>query len=173
MQQPFQTTHQLSHFSLSFSLSLSSPVARAPTADSPVTLCIKYVMLELQVSLNKLISSNKCLPQFQHITCGLYYKPMTIVNDNSRVVYKLEALLTDDARVIIYHHSASHWWPLKQTVIPMVHFQVLQKDIKTLQLSVFISQIFSLPHIKFIKFITHKNTKYVEWPGAHNSIPFN
>ncbi len=32
----------------------------------------------------------------------LYYKPMMIVNDNSRVVNKLEASLTDDARVIIY-----------------------------------------------------------------------
>ncbi len=32
----------------------------------------------------------------------LYYKPMTIVNDNSRVVNKLEASLTYDARVIIY-----------------------------------------------------------------------
>ncbi len=34
--------------------------------------------------------------------CGLYYKPMMIVNDNSRVINKLEASLTDDARVIIY-----------------------------------------------------------------------
>jgi hypothetical protein len=33
---------------------------------------------------------------------SLYYKPMTIVNDDSRVVNKLEASLTDDARVIIY-----------------------------------------------------------------------
>ncbi len=33
---------------------------------------------------------------------GLYYKPMTIVNDDSRVVNKLEASLTDDARVVIY-----------------------------------------------------------------------
>jgi hypothetical protein len=33
---------------------------------------------------------------------GLYYKPMTIINDDSRVVNKLEASLTDDARVIIY-----------------------------------------------------------------------
>jgi len=29
---------------------------------------------------------------------------MTIVNDNSRVVNKLEASLTEDARVIIYDH---------------------------------------------------------------------
>ncbi len=33
---------------------------------------------------------------------GLYYKPMMIVNDDSRVVTKLETSLTDDARVIIY-----------------------------------------------------------------------
>jgi hypothetical protein len=29
---------------------------------------------------------------------------MTIVNDDSRVINKLEASLTDDARVIIYDH---------------------------------------------------------------------
>jgi hypothetical protein len=28
---------------------------------------------------------------------------MTIVNDNSRVVTKLETILTDDARVVIYN----------------------------------------------------------------------
>ncbi len=33
---------------------------------------------------------------------GLYYKHMTIVNDDSRVINKLEASLTDDTRVIIY-----------------------------------------------------------------------
>jgi hypothetical protein len=37
-------------------------------------------------------------------TCGLYYKPMMIVNENSRVINKLEAPLTDDARVVIYDH---------------------------------------------------------------------
>ncbi len=37
-------------------------------------------------------------------TSGLYYKPMTIVNDDSRVINKLEASLTDDARVVIYDH---------------------------------------------------------------------
>jgi hypothetical protein len=35
----------------------------------------------------------------------MYYKPMTIVNDDSRVINKLEASLTDDARVIIYNHQ--------------------------------------------------------------------
>jgi hypothetical protein len=29
---------------------------------------------------------------------------MTIINDDSRVINKLEASLTDDARVIIYDH---------------------------------------------------------------------
>jgi hypothetical protein len=29
---------------------------------------------------------------------------MTIINDNSRVINKLEASLTDDARVVIYDH---------------------------------------------------------------------
>jgi hypothetical protein len=33
---------------------------------------------------------------------GLYYKPMTIVNDDSRVVTKLETSLSDKARVVIY-----------------------------------------------------------------------
>ncbi len=35
---------------------------------------------------------------------GLYYKPVVIVNDNSRVITKFETSLTDDARVIIYVH---------------------------------------------------------------------
>ncbi len=37
-------------------------------------------------------------------TRGMYYKPMTIINDDSRVVNKLEAPHTDAARVIIYNH---------------------------------------------------------------------
>ncbi len=54
-------------------------------------------------------SSLFCLPIgdkenniFNIDTSGLYYKPMTIVNDDSRVVNKLEASLTDNARVLIY-----------------------------------------------------------------------
>jgi hypothetical protein len=37
------------------------------------------------------------------LTCGLYYKPMTIINDDSRVINKLEASLADDAIVINYN----------------------------------------------------------------------
>jgi len=35
------------------------------------------------------------------VTCGLYYKPMTIVNEDSRVVNKLETSLTDNACTIV------------------------------------------------------------------------
>ncbi len=34
--------------------------------------------------------------------CGLYYKHTTIVNYASSIINKLEALLIDDTRVIIY-----------------------------------------------------------------------
>jgi hypothetical protein len=34
--------------------------------------------------------------------CGLYYKPITIVNDDSSIINMLETSLTDDAKVIIY-----------------------------------------------------------------------
>ncbi len=37
-------------------------------------------------------------------TCGLYYKSMTIVNDDSGVINKLEDSLTVDSRVVIYDH---------------------------------------------------------------------
>jgi hypothetical protein len=36
------------------------------------------------------------------MTCGLYYKHMTIVTDDYSIVNKLGASLTDDARVVIY-----------------------------------------------------------------------
>jgi hypothetical protein len=36
------------------------------------------------------------------LSSGPYYKPMTIVNDDSRVITKLETSLTDDGRVVIY-----------------------------------------------------------------------
>jgi hypothetical protein len=36
--------------------------------------------------------------------CGLYYKHTAIINYASSIVNKLEALLTDDARVVSYDH---------------------------------------------------------------------
>jgi hypothetical protein len=37
-------------------------------------------------------------------TCDLYNKPMMIVNDDSRVINRLETSLTDDGRVVICDH---------------------------------------------------------------------
>jgi hypothetical protein len=45
----------------------------------------------------------------------MYYKPMTIINDDSRVVNKLEASLTDNARVVIYNH---HMFIVQATGLP-------------------------------------------------------
>jgi hypothetical protein len=36
------------------------------------------------------------------MSCGLYYKHVTIINDESSVVNKVEASLTDNARDVIY-----------------------------------------------------------------------
>jgi hypothetical protein len=36
------------------------------------------------------------------LNCGLYYKPITIVNDGSSIVNKLETSLFDNARITIY-----------------------------------------------------------------------
>jgi hypothetical protein len=47
---------------------------------------------------NKITILNKKLKK----NSGLYYKHMTIVNDNARVINKFEASITDNARVIIY-----------------------------------------------------------------------
>ncbi len=54
-------------------------------------------------SLLGLVVSDEGKKKFYNIdTSGLYYKRMTIVNYASSIVNKLKALLTDDARVIIY-----------------------------------------------------------------------
>ncbi len=37
--------------------------------------------------------------------CGLYYKPIMIVNDDSSIINKFETSLLDDARVIIYNRN--------------------------------------------------------------------
>ncbi len=42
-----------------------------------------------------------------------YYKPMAIVNDDSRVVNELKTLPTDDARVVIYNR---HMFIVQATV---------------------------------------------------------
>ncbi len=49
-----------------------------------------------------ILSDNDIDSKHRILICDLYYKPMTIINNNSRVGNKLEASLTDDARVVIY-----------------------------------------------------------------------
>ncbi len=54
---------------------------------------------------------------FTIVTClyysGLYYKPITIINDDSSIVTKPETLLTDDARVLICNcHMFIVQWPV-------------------------------------------------------------
>ncbi len=44
---------------------------------------------------------------------------MTIVNDDSRVINKLEASLTDDTRVLIYDH---HMFIVQATGFTVKHF---------------------------------------------------
>ncbi len=44
------------------------------------------------------VAPNSCIS-------GLHYKPMMIVNDDSRVITKLETSLTDDTRVVIYDRN--------------------------------------------------------------------
>ncbi len=53
---------------------------------------------------------------------GLYYKPVTIVNDDARIVNKLDASLTDDARVVIYNR---HMFIVQATGILCVYSQML------------------------------------------------
>ncbi len=55
-------------------------------------------MLRLNLSLSHLLTLSVL-----SLSCGLYYKPMTIINDDSWVINKLETSLTDDARVVIYN----------------------------------------------------------------------
>jgi hypothetical protein len=51
---------------------------------------------------------NQPLNTMTHLhVSGLYYKSMTIVNDDSGVVNKLEDSLTVDSRVVIYYRHMS------------------------------------------------------------------
>jgi len=52
---------------------------------------------------------------------GLYYKNVTIVNDNSSIISKWSFKIIDNARVIIYDHhrfiiqaSSFKWWKFNQ-----------------------------------------------------------
>ncbi len=65
---------------------------------------INFDFSTLIVVQNKLECPSVCIFfSSSSLTSGLYYKPMTIVYDDTSVVNKLEASLTDDARVVIYN----------------------------------------------------------------------
>jgi hypothetical protein len=66
------------------------------------------------------------------LTSGLYYKHMTILNDDSSIVNKLGASLTDDTRVIIYNH---HMFIVQSTG---KQSQFL-KDVNNIVLTIFIA----------------------------------
>ncbi len=65
----------------------------------------------------------------------MYYISMTIVNEDSRVIAKLETLLTDEARVVIYDRhmfivQATGW--IKKSVINWTQVcQLLVTQVKT------------------------------------------
>ncbi len=67
---------------------------------------------ECPLSKRRTFSTTYIRPLWLSLLCGLYYKPMTIVNDDSRVINKLETSLTDDARVVIYDCHMFMYRPL-------------------------------------------------------------
>jgi hypothetical protein len=60
-------------------------------------------------------------------TSGLYYKHTTIVNYASSVINKLEALLTNNARVIIYNHHVFIVQATDGSKGPLYIFQTFKK----------------------------------------------
>ncbi len=55
-------------------------------------------------------------PKVKDLSIGLYYKPITIVNDYSSIVNKLQTSLIDDARVIIYDR---HMFIVQAQLLPL------------------------------------------------------
>jgi hypothetical protein len=47
------------------------------------------------------VSYSLCKPKMTSFS-GLYYKHFKIINDNSSIIIKFEASLTDNARIVIY-----------------------------------------------------------------------
>ncbi len=74
------------------------------TVGYPRTSSIKHFTTKIKASIMyPCFGQGKTLSlKWIQLNCGLYYKPVTIVNDDSRVINKFETSHTDDARVIIY-----------------------------------------------------------------------
>ncbi len=67
-----------------------------------VRLVWKVIAIYKHCRLFGLVISNKGKKFYNIDTNGLYYKHITIINDDSRVINKLETSLTDDATVVNY-----------------------------------------------------------------------
>ncbi len=65
-----------------------------------VRLVWKVIAIYKHCSLFGLVIGNEGKKFYTIDASGLYYKHITIANDNSRVINKLETSLTDGARVV-------------------------------------------------------------------------
>ncbi len=75
---------------------------------------------KLLVSMKFCLVSSRLGPKSftSHEYCSYLYKPMMIVNDDSRVLNMLEVSLTDDTRVTIYNRH--------MFIVPAIeHFKIL------------------------------------------------
>jgi hypothetical protein len=78
-------------------------IGLAPALPSNSKTRLERVSKGKPSSLLDLVISDEEKRFYNIDTCGLYYKLMLIINDESRVINKLEASLTDYARVIIHN----------------------------------------------------------------------
>jgi hypothetical protein len=62
----------------------------------------KHLHFSDKASLPQNGSKKACSKFYEYQSCGLYYKPITIVNVKSSIVNKIETSLIDKARVVIY-----------------------------------------------------------------------
>jgi hypothetical protein len=69
----------------------------------PSTISFTKLDLKFTMGSDCAAQSLSSVPEGTNVMiCVRYHIPITIVNDNFRVVNKLETSLTDDARVLIY-----------------------------------------------------------------------
>ncbi len=85
-----------------------------------LTTLVNYNLQGLQYN------SDSLKPSPRPRTSGLYYKHMTIVNDNSSIISKWSSKLIDDARVIIYDR---HMFIVEATELALLNLQRPKKNI--------------------------------------------
>jgi hypothetical protein len=89
-------------------------------------------VLNYSLKQSNLVTSIVYTINLLQLTCSLYYKPMMIVNDDARIINKLDASLTDDARVVIYNH---HMFRVQDTKLMsmngVLNYSVKQSNLVT------------------------------------------